>query len=186
VPCWTTRPYFFAASTHLRPSKTIGFSTYTSFPAWQAQIVISECQWLQVATETASSDLSSSASRTSATHLGRLPAARSTVLVRESKSDVSGSIKYATSTFFILVNSEMCEPPRPLIPATPTRIVSLAPMTLPEAFVPAIVNSGKAVLAAAAAWTNRRRDRRDMLGSFAIGGNRTDGWPKLQHGESAV
>src|SRR4051812_25028918 len=47
VPCCTTRPYFFAASTHWRPSKTlwlIGFSTYTSLPAWQAQMVISECQ----------------------------------------------------------------------------------------------------------------------------------------------
>src|ERR671919_259377 len=64
VPCCTTRPYFFAASTHLRPSNTlwlIGFSTYTSLPAWQAQIVISECQWLQVATDTASSSLSSKA-----------------------------------------------------------------------------------------------------------------------------
>src|SRR5213082_2317019 len=62
VPCWTTRLYFLAASTHLRPSKTlwlIGFSTYTSLPAWQAQMVINECQWLQVATEMASSSLSS-------------------------------------------------------------------------------------------------------------------------------
>src|SRR5438445_12703269 len=60
VPCWTTRPYFLAASTHLRPSNTlwlIGFSTYTSLPAWQAPIVISECPWLQFGTDTASSSL---------------------------------------------------------------------------------------------------------------------------------
>src|SRR6187397_1836074 len=75
VPCCTTRPYFLAASTHLRPSKTlwlIGFSTYTSLPAWQAQMVMSECQWLHVATETASSSLSSSARRMSCTVLGRV------------------------------------------------------------------------------------------------------------------
>ena len=49
------RSYLRAASTHWRPSNTLwlhGFSTYTSLPAWQAQIVISECQWLQVAIET--------------------------------------------------------------------------------------------------------------------------------------
>ena len=37
----------------------IGFSTYTSLPAWQAQIVASECQWFGVASEMASMLLSS-------------------------------------------------------------------------------------------------------------------------------
>src|SRR5215211_7752517 len=83
VPCWTTRLYFFAASTHLRPSNTlwlIGFSTYTSLPAWQAQIVISECQWLQVAIETASSSLSSRALRMSWTVWGLVFCRPSTAL----------------------------------------------------------------------------------------------------------
>src|SRR5205807_5764833 len=69
VPCWTIRLYFRAASTHRRPSATrwlIGFSTYTSLPAWQAQTATSECQWLGVATETATRFLSSRALRMSA------------------------------------------------------------------------------------------------------------------------
>ena len=48
------RSYFRAASTSLRPSNTVwlhGFSTYTSLPAWQAQIASSVCQWLGVAIE---------------------------------------------------------------------------------------------------------------------------------------
>src|SRR5439155_19797045 len=68
VPCWTMRLYLRAASTHFRPSKTSwlqGFSTYTSFPAWQAQIVIKECQWFGVAMEIASTSLFSSSFRTS-------------------------------------------------------------------------------------------------------------------------
>ena len=57
-----------AASTHLRPSKIVwlhGFSTYTSLPAWQPQMVSSECQWLGVAIEMASRSLSSRALRMS-------------------------------------------------------------------------------------------------------------------------
>ena len=68
VPCWTIRLCFRAASTATRPSWTlcdIGFSTYTSLPAWHAQTVMSECQWFGVATDTAFSSLSSSALRTS-------------------------------------------------------------------------------------------------------------------------
>ena len=62
-----------AVSTAIRPSWTLwlhGFSTYTSLPAWQAQIVMRACQWLGVAMETASRSLSSSALRTSCTHFG--------------------------------------------------------------------------------------------------------------------
>ncbi|MGC3965967.1 MAG: hypothetical protein QM775_00935 [Pirellulales bacterium] len=57
----------------MRPSWTLwlhGFSTYTSLPAWQAQIVISECQWFGVAIDTASRFLSSSALRMSCTCCG--------------------------------------------------------------------------------------------------------------------
>ena len=47
VPCCTIRLYRRAASTAIRPSCTLwlhGFSTYTSLPAWQLQIVINACQ----------------------------------------------------------------------------------------------------------------------------------------------
>src|SRR5436190_631323 len=65
-------------------------------------------------------------------------------------------------------------PPRPPQPATPMRTVSLAPMTLPDALVPAMVKSGKAALAAAASFRNLRRDRWDMrvlLASDGKGGS---------------
>ena len=45
-------------------------------------------------------------------------------------------------------NSLMCEPPRPLMPATATRMVSLAPRTLPDDFVPAMTKAGVNALAA--------------------------------------
>ena len=76
VPAWTTRLYFLAASTALRPSETLwltGFSTYTSLPAWQAQIAASECQWLGVAIETASISGSSKTRRRSWTYFGSAP-----------------------------------------------------------------------------------------------------------------
>src|SRR5690606_13167394 len=56
----------------------------------------------------------------------------------------------------------MCAPPRPLMPATPTRMTSLAPSTWPDDFVPAMVNRLNAVLAAAVVFRNLRRERRDM------------------------
>src|SRR5262245_25410726 len=61
--------------------------------------------------------------------------------------------------------------PCPWIPATPTRIVSLAPRTLPDDLVPAMVTSGNAVLAAAAV---SRKPRRDM---WLIGVLREKGSP---------
>ena len=73
VPCWTMRLYFLAASTTFLPSKmlcVIGFSTYTSLPAWQAQIVASECQWFGVASEMASMLLSSRTRRMSCSTFG--------------------------------------------------------------------------------------------------------------------
>ena len=66
MPIWTMRWYFRAASTILRPSQmscVAGFSTYTSLPAWQAQIVCRACQWSWVAKLTASIDLSSNSFR---------------------------------------------------------------------------------------------------------------------------
>jgi hypothetical protein len=87
-------------------------------------------------------------------------------LLRESKSEVSTSIRCVSCTFFISVKAEMCEPPRPLIPATPMRTVSLAPITRPDALVPPIVNSGKAAPAAAAERSTVRREIRFMAGSW--------------------
>src|SRR5215218_7630371 len=69
VPVWTILLYLRAASTILRPSHTLcetGFSTYTSLPAWHAQMENSACQWFGVAVETASISLSSSSLRRSA------------------------------------------------------------------------------------------------------------------------
>src|SRR5262249_28668544 len=96
VPCWTIRLYFWAASMHRRPSATrwlIGFSTYTSLPAWQAQTVASACQWLGVATETASRFLSARASRRSATHFGATPYFSLIGCERDSHRLLSGSIR---------------------------------------------------------------------------------------------
>ena len=67
-PVCTMRPCLRAMSTSTRPSCTLwltGFSRYTSLPAWTDQIAASACQWLGVATETMSMDLSSSSLRRS-------------------------------------------------------------------------------------------------------------------------
>ena len=140
VPCWTMRSYFLAASTSLRPSKMLwlqGFSTYTSLPAWHAQMAISECQWLGVTMETASRFLSSSAWRMSCTQraccppspsrscFGRQTAGYRDRRGRRSRHPSSGRIP----------SGALC--PRPLIPATAMRTRSLAPSTRPEALVPA-------------------------------------------------
>src|SRR5262245_38650850 len=53
------------------------------------------------------------------------------------------------------------------------RIVSFAPMTWPEALVPAMVNSGKAALAAAAPCKSLRRDKVDMLDLQSMAGEKT-------------
>src|SRR5262245_26591568 len=50
-------------------------------------------------------------------------------------------------------------PPRPLRPATPMRITSLAPRTLPDDLVPAIVT---VAAAASVLFRNLRRVRRDI------------------------
>ena len=50
--------------------------------------------------------------------------------------------------------------PWPWMPATPTRIVSLAPSTRPDDLVPAMVKSGNAAPAAAAV---SRKPRREMF-----------------------
>ena len=60
VPCCTRRLYFCAAATICFASNMSceqGFSTYTSLPAWQAQMVCSVWWWFGVAIETASIDL---------------------------------------------------------------------------------------------------------------------------------
>src|SRR5262245_22493955 len=61
------------------------------------------------------------------------------------------------------------------------RTVSFAPITLPEALVPAIVNSGKAALAAAAPWMNLRRERLDIAVLLAWREKQGETMPGLQH-----
>ena len=51
----------------------IGFSTYTSFPAWQAQIVMSACQWSGAAIVTASMSRLSRTRRKSVSGFGSPP-----------------------------------------------------------------------------------------------------------------
>ena len=70
----------------------------------------------------------------------------------------SGSIRCVTWTFFIATYALMWPPPRPWIPATAMRIVSLAPSTLPDDLVPATVNVAPMPAAPAAArFKNVRR-----------------------------
>ena len=76
VPPWQMRLYLRATWTMRRPSLMLwltGFSTYTSLPACMAQMAASECQWLGVAMETTSTDLSSKTRRMSWTVFGALP-----------------------------------------------------------------------------------------------------------------
>src|SRR5262249_2438380 len=116
-----------------------GFSTYTSLPAWQAQIVISECQWFGVAIETASTFLSSRTLRMSFSVFGSGRFLSVSCLIRPLYVRESGSTRYTTSTFGMPPNSPTWEPARPLSPATATRTVSLAPSTRPDDLVPAMV-----------------------------------------------
>jgi hypothetical protein len=63
LPVWNTRLYRRTAFTSAWPSamnSVIGFSQYTSFPASQAWMAVSVCQWSGVLINTASMDLSSS------------------------------------------------------------------------------------------------------------------------------
>ena len=53
--------------------------------------------------------------------------------------------------------------PCPWMPATPTRIASLAPSTRPEDLVPAMVNDGKTEPAAAAVLRKPRRETLFMM-----------------------
>ena len=128
VPCCTMRLYFCAAATSWRPSKILwehGFSQYTSLPAWQAQMPMSECRWLGVAMEMASMDLSSSSLRTSVKAAGLFLPELSTSPKRLFSTFSSTSQSAAISTFAIFEYSRMCEFPCPRIPTHATRTVSL-------------------------------------------------------------
>src|SRR6266851_679907 len=128
VPCCTMRLYFCAAATSCRPSKMLcehGFSQYTSLPAWQAQMPMSECQWLGVAMEMASMDLSSSSLRTSVKAAGLFLPELSTSATRLLRTFSSTSQSAAISTFAIFEYSWMCEFPCPRMPTHATRTVSL-------------------------------------------------------------
>ena len=105
TPIWHIRPSLRAHCVMTRPSRTLwqhGFSTYTSLPAWHAQIVASACQWLGVAIEMASIDLSSSTFRRSVKPAGRFLVSFSVSFNRCSSTDSSTSQMAATSTLGIL------------------------------------------------------------------------------------
>ena len=130
VPVCTTRPYFRAASTILRPSRTLwltGFSTYTSLPAWQAHTAARACQWSGVAIETTSIDLSSINRLRSETSRGALPDFSSTSLAGPANCRESTSQSATTAELRLLQNPSMCAPPRPRTPITATRIRSFGP-----------------------------------------------------------
>src|SRR5687767_6690919 len=138
------RLYLRAASTTRRPSSTrwlSGFSMYASLPAWQAQTAISECQWFGVATEIASSSLSSRASRMSVTHFGATPYFAVIGLLRDAHRLLSGSMRYVIWTPGSLRYWPMWPFPWPLMPQTPMRMASLAPRTRPDDLVPAMVTA---------------------------------------------
>ena len=104
MPCCTMRLYFCAAATICRASNMLcehGFSTYTSLPAWQAQMVCSVWWWFGVAMEMASMDLSSSSLRRSVNAAGRFLPAFSTSAKRALSTDSSMSQMAAISTFGI-------------------------------------------------------------------------------------
>ncbi len=162
VPCWTMRSYFRAASTSLRPSKMLwlqGFSTYTSLPAWQAQMAISECQWLGVTMETASRLLSSRARRMSCTQTGVLPASSLHDVASGGEQPAVGIDQVGDLDVLHPAESrDVAVVPAPLIPATAIRTRSLAPSTRPEAFVPeSESNASPSALPATVRFRNSRR-----------------------------
>ena len=132
VPVWQILLYLRAASTMRRPSLTLwltGFSTYTSLPACMAQMPTSACQWLGVAVLTMSTDLSSKASRMSATTLGSRPCFSATCLARLAPMFSSTSTTYSTSVSGRLVKAFRWSPPRPPQPTTATPSFSLGLLT---------------------------------------------------------
>jgi hypothetical protein len=113
------------ASIH-SPSRTNsvnGFSTYTSFPAAQASIVTSACQWSGVATTTASTARSSSSRRKSAYPVARPPAAATPSVVRPRWQSATATTA-APPTF---ENVATCVLPMSPYPTTPTPTRSFAP-----------------------------------------------------------
>src|SRR5438477_956216 len=102
-----------------------GFSTYTSLPAWHAQMVCMVCKWLGVASEMASIDLSSSSLRRSVTAVGAFPRLDSTKLAALFNTSWSTSHTATRSTFGKLVNAFRWDLPRPRSPAQAMRTVSL-------------------------------------------------------------
>ena len=89
---------------------------------------------------TASTELSSRTRRISWTVAGARPPFFWTCSSRFLYVRVSGSTRYVISTSGIFTNSSICALPRPLSPATAIRMVSFAPMTRPDDFVPPIAN----------------------------------------------
>ncbi len=112
-----------------RPSLTLwltGFSTYTSLPAWMAQMAARACQWLGVAMLTTSMDLSSSTLRRSWTNLGAFPCAFSTAFMAGPMTPESASQMVVTTQLCLPANPLTWSLPRPLTPMTATCSWSLA------------------------------------------------------------
>ena len=95
-------------------------------PAWQAQMAISECQWLGVAMDTASTSLLSSSVRMSMCFVTWIPAADSSP-ARLFRIVSSTSQSATTRTPGIARSISRWWPPLPRTPITPTRMASLAP-----------------------------------------------------------
>src|SRR5260370_4955871 len=127
VPVCTIRLYLRAASTRLRLSQALcdtGFSTYTSFPAWIAQIAASECQWFGVAIETASTFLLSSNRRMSVWPSSSAP--RSFHLANSASRTLrSTSHRPVIRTPGTALRPFKWSPPRPWKPTTAMRTSSL-------------------------------------------------------------
>ena len=148
-PHCTIRLYFRAASTAWRPTQIsceIGFSTYTSLPAWQPQTTMSECQWFGVAVTTQSTFLSSNTFRTSWYPATLMPFASSRATCPSSTLR-SQSHRAVTRTPFMPANAEMCALPRPPNPTTATRMSSFAPKTRaygrPNSTTPAAIDPAR-------------------------------------------
>jgi len=151
------RLYFRAASMILHPSRMLcetGFSTYTSLPAWQAQIASRACQWSGVAITTAST------SRRSRMWRGSVQESTpSKPSIRSASRSGSTSHIATRRTPGNCENTRACCRPLPPMPITATRTSSLAPSTR---------DAGNASAAAPATVVLRNSRREDNIISFVI------------------
>src|ERR1017187_3399713 len=104
-----------------------GFSTYTSFPAWQARTVGKACQWSGVAMSTTSTSLRSRTRRKSFTVSGFLPRFVSQISTPLAILASSTSQSTAQSTSGLRKKHSKSPCPMPPQPMRPSRTLSLGP-----------------------------------------------------------